>query len=282
MWLKPTAQSSLTQFFIGQDEGGGNTNKWAFGTRRGSIVFHVNNPAFSGAWIASREWVPELGKWYHLAVVRSEDTYSIYIDATCVSSAANGIPIASIEAPLTIGRAEGAFTEGTIDEVMIFSRALSADEIRDLGKRASGRPTAVWDGKTHADDGAPPSGLYMVIDLSGEAKATRYPVTYLDAVPEGGWTDEYKTGSWCCAALSRGLSPWGVPKVNWHEARMKPSTKSPSRSSTSLRCSKRPQRQWELVMGHNPSRFAGSSYSAARPVENVSYSDIRAGSAGHD
>ena len=31
--------------------------------------------------------------------------------------------------------------------------------------------------------------LYLVIDLSEGSKATNYPVAYLDAVPEGGWTD---------------------------------------------------------------------------------------------
>ena len=37
------------------------------------------------------------------------------------------------------------------------------------------------------------NGLYMVIDLSGGANASSYPVTYLSAVPSGGWTDTYKT-----------------------------------------------------------------------------------------
>ena len=36
-------------------------------------------------------------------------------------------------------------------------------------------------------------GLYMVIDLSGGSSATSYPVSYLNAVPSGGWTDTYKT-----------------------------------------------------------------------------------------
>ena len=35
--------------------------------------------------------------------------------------------------------------------------------------------------------------LYMVIDLSGGANASSYPVSYLDAVPSGGWSDTYKT-----------------------------------------------------------------------------------------
>jgi hypothetical protein len=34
---------------------------------------------------------------------------------------------------------------------------------------------------------------YLVVDLSGGTNATSYPVSYLDAVPSGGWTDTYKT-----------------------------------------------------------------------------------------
>ena len=37
------------------------------------------------------------------------------------------------------------------------------------------------------------NSLYMVIDLSGGSSAKSYPVTYLDAVPSGGWSDTYKT-----------------------------------------------------------------------------------------
>ncbi len=38
-----------------------------------------------------------------------------------------------------------------------------------------------------------PIDLYLVIDLSGGTSATSYPVSFLSDVPEGGWTDEYKT-----------------------------------------------------------------------------------------
>ena len=37
------------------------------------------------------------------------------------------------------------------------------------------------------------SDLYCVIDLTDGPDAERWPVSYLSAVPEGGWTDEYKT-----------------------------------------------------------------------------------------
>ena len=38
-----------------------------------------------------------------------------------------------------------------------------------------------------------PTHLYMVINLSSGSSSSSYPVSYLDAVPSGGWTDTYKT-----------------------------------------------------------------------------------------
>lgn len=37
------------------------------------------------------------------------------------------------------------------------------------------------------------TNLYMVIDISGGTNAANFAVSYLDSVPEGGWTDEFKT-----------------------------------------------------------------------------------------
>jgi formylglycine-generating enzyme required for sulfatase activity len=42
------------------------------------------------------------------------------------------------------------------------------------------------------------------------------------------------------------------------------------------------QRQWELVMGNKPSYFTNASYYASRPVEQVSYYDIRENPANSD
>ena len=45
--------------------------------------------------------------------------------------------------------------------------------------------------------------LYCLINVSGGSSATKYPVTYLDAVPSGGWTTTHKTNyivmRWCPA-----------------------------------------------------------------------------------
>ncbi|MBQ9739839.1 MAG: formylglycine-generating enzyme family protein [Kiritimatiellae bacterium] len=45
--------------------------------------------------------------------------------------------------------------------------------------------------------------LYCLINVSGGSSATKYPVTYLDAIPSGGWTTAHKTNyivmRWCPA-----------------------------------------------------------------------------------
>lgn len=45
---------------------------------------------------------------------------------------------------------------------------------------------------------------YLVIDLSGGVNAASYPISYLNEVPTGGWTDEYKTTKMVLRLISPG------------------------------------------------------------------------------
>ena len=58
--------------------------------------------------------------------------------------------------------------------------------------------------------------LYMVVDLSGGVDAVDYPVEYLDAIPEGGWTREHKTTKLVLKLIQPGTFMMG-PGVG-HEA----------------------------------------------------------------
>ena len=53
------------------------------------------------------------------------------------------------------------------------------------------------------------AALYMVIDLSGGANATSYPVSYLDDVPSGGWSDTYKTTKLVLRRVVKGTNSAG-------------------------------------------------------------------------
>ncbi len=119
--------------------------------------------------------------------------------------------------------------------------------------------------------------LYLVVDMGGGAAAESWPVERLSAAPQGGWLDEHKRNKLVLRRIEAGTFVMGA------------ATNEPG--STSLYEKQRTvvltdphymgifevtQAQWKLATGGNPSEYAGE----ARPVERVSYDDIRGASAG--
>ena len=101
--------------------------------------------------------------------------------------------------------------------------------------------------------------LYCVIDLSGGANASSYPVSYLAEVPSGGWTDEYKTTKLVLRLIEPGTFMMGG---SYQVTLTKP-----------FYCGvfEVTQKQYELVTGSKPSYFSGDTL----PVEQVSWNMIR-------
>ncbi len=126
------------------------------------------------------------------------------------------------------------------------------------------------------------SGDYMVIDISGGSSTSRYPVSFLDAVPVGGWTDEYRTTQMVLRRIPGTTNSFlmGSPadEIGRHL------DESPHVVTLTqafyIGVFTVTQRQWELVMGKRPSYFNNDTYYSGRPVEQVSYDDIRGSHAG--
>ena len=116
---------------------------------------------------------------------------------------------------------------------------------------------------------------YIVIDLSSGAKAASYPVSYLDDVPPGGWTDEYKTTKLVLRRVVPGTFTAGCEKtaVGFTGFNVVPHEVTISEPFY-IGVFEVTQKQYELVTGTNPSYFKG----AARPVEQVSWNTIRGSS----
>lgn len=118
-------------------------------------------------------------------------------------------------------------------------------------------------------------GQYLVIDLSAGPTATSYPVSYLDSVPNGGWTDEYKTTRLVLRRIDAGTFTMGSPEEELghypnevqHEVRFT--------HAFYIGVFEVTQRQWERVMGSWPSWFVNPACRETRPVESVSYNEIR-------
>ena len=118
--------------------------------------------------------------------------------------------------------------------------------------------------------------LYMVIDLSGGVEADSYPVSYLESVPQGGWTDEYKTTKLVLRRILPGTFRMGSPAGEYGRNNDETLHYVTLTQPYYIGVFEMTQKQWELVMGENPSRYIGD----ARPVENLSYQMIRGSSAG--
>ena len=117
---------------------------------------------------------------------------------------------------------------------------------------------------------------YLVIDLSGGPNAASYPVSNLTDIPSGGWTDEYKTTKLVLRRIDPGTFTMGAPTG---EAGRQDSDETPHQVTLThsyyIGVFELTQRQWELVMGNRPSAFSNTVCYATRPVERVSYNQIR-------
>ena len=193
------------------------------------------------------------------------------IDFT-IDSAVEGSNFAvRVEAKDTVGQTNVTLTTIRYDDKVALS---------SLERLSAGRHRVTWDADTDVPgilipslafsvsvevDGViamiPDNGLYMVIDLSGDVTGTgsviRYPITYLAAVPEGGWTDEYKTTKLVLRRIPAGQDPLGRYTL----------TKDFYAGIFEVT-----ERQWDLVMGKTPSD--------TDVPKTVSYNDIRGNSTG--
>lgn len=112
--------------------------------------------------------------------------------------------------------------------------------------------------------------IYCIIDLSGGANAKSYPMSYVCSEPSGGFNaTAYKTTKLVLKRISSGSYIMGNDQAD--ESHRVTLTKPFYMGLFEVT-----QKQWSLVMGSNPSKFSGET----RPVERVSYDDIRGASQG--
>ena len=133
---------------------------------------------------------------------------------------------------------------------------------------ATGKPTGKKD-------------LYMVIDLSRGTKASKgYPETYLADVPKGGWKDEYKTEKLVLRRIEPGTFTMGSPEDELGRKGDETQHEVTLPQPFYIGVFEVTQKQWERVMGDWPSNFNNARYRDTRPVEQVSYNNIRGTSVG--
>ena len=114
--------------------------------------------------------------------------------------------------------------------------------------------------------------LYCVVDLSAGSEASNYPVKYLDQPPSGGFnTDAYKTTKLVLRRIDPGRFNMGSPSGESGRDSDETQHQVTLTHAYYIGLYAVTQRQYELVMGSNPSYFLGDK----RPVEQVSWNTIR-------
>ena len=150
---------------ISKDNGGGE-RQWLFETRQEkTVIFHVWTDA--GIAIAETEVTLEDNRWYHLAQRWDGQSLDFFIDGALVASRSHSGQLNSGNSPVRIGG--GAITPdqyGHEDEVQIWSRALSANEINGymMCRPAPGTDNleGLWTFESVVDG--------VVLDLSGNER----------------------------------------------------------------------------------------------------------------
>ena len=122
-WLKPSGTSYRTIF----DKGGGGTGYLMTLNGDGDIEVYLDS---SGAATKTFDTNLSNGTWYHIAVVASGSSVSLYKNGTAVDSG-NYTSLTGNALPLIIGRRQAAaeMFSGLLDEPRVYNRALTVGQI---------------------------------------------------------------------------------------------------------------------------------------------------------
>ena len=126
--------------FIGNDNGPGNINKWFFALGGGVLHFTVWNTQSPppNIYLVRAPFSPVVGQWYHLAVTKTGQLFTIYVNGVPIGSELSPAPISNPSAPLTIGQAETlGFMNGRLDEMTVYNRSLAPAELQGIFQAGS-------------------------------------------------------------------------------------------------------------------------------------------------
>jgi len=108
-------------------------------TENNHIVYEGDDGPESKISISSLDPV-EPGRWYHLAIVTDKDHVSLYLDGILQEQASIRRPFRGIETlPVFVGATQGKrnFLSGLIDEIAVYNRALSPEEVKKIARPCS-------------------------------------------------------------------------------------------------------------------------------------------------
>ena len=134
LWVNLDEAPHKEFVFLGCSKGSGKTEKWCLEMLAGKIDFHINGPGCGKCRIASFWWSCREKTWHHFAMTRAANQFTLYIDGKSVRKDTNRTPVPTIEGGLLLGQMEGLYMNGMLDDVRIYKRALSSEEVALLAQ----------------------------------------------------------------------------------------------------------------------------------------------------
>jgi hypothetical protein len=131
-WVRKDGEIADWQRLVGKGDSSRRTyGVWYY---NGKLLWQHYNDAGGAVLDLHGTAVLEAGRWYHVACVVSGTQAAIYVDGKQdVAGTRTGEPAVSSDAPLTMGHAGyHSFFPGALDDVRLYRRALSAEEIQSL------------------------------------------------------------------------------------------------------------------------------------------------------
>ncbi len=153
-WVK-TEPTGKWQTVIGKEPVAGNPRNYGIFIAGNTNLLGVNYTT-GGAWkTAFSKTVAADGKWHHVAATFDGKVLRAYMDGVMEGETKTEIPPDHNTEPVRIGRwgnPRGDYWSGVLDEVAMFSQALTEDEIQDITMNmrdalvvgASGKLAVTW------------------------------------------------------------------------------------------------------------------------------------------
>ena len=134
-WVKTDVAGQSDKWFANRMYGGAAAGGFRFGLAQGRPCFAV--PLTDWSHHLAADVVLPLGKWVHLAGTFDGQTIRLYVDGAPHGQMERPGPLKPSESPLTLGSYEAghvAHFQGLLDEVRLYSRALTPEEIARRAK----------------------------------------------------------------------------------------------------------------------------------------------------
>jgi len=181
VWVNsPKAQSKYAGIVLAGD----GATAWGLAINSGNVFSRITTGAASDNWnIETYDEAKYPSGWHFMVVTDDGTTRRYYRDGVFVASHTNTLINSGVAQPMSIGRwgtytGADSYFKGIIDEVRIYNRALTADEISkdyNNGTGEYGRPETGLVGLWHFDDDAQ--------DYSGFGNhGTVYGAVYVDGL----------------------------------------------------------------------------------------------------